>query len=131
MEVLEQALHTQKVLGSSSGEFREIEFLGSRLAWTWPGITYEADPKLVMIMFEEWSMTSCSKVVSPGVKDERSEEAGVPLACPVAHLYWRTVARLNRLAQDRADLAFATKEVACTMSAPFTKDVVKLKRILR
>ena len=82
-------------------------------------------------MLEEWSVTSCNKVTSPGVKDERSEEAEVPLAGPAASLYRRTVARLNYWVQDRADLAFATKEVARTMSAPSTKDVVKLKRILR
>ena len=120
-----------KVLGPNSGEFREIEFLGRRFAWTRSGITYEADPKHVRVMLEEWCMTSCNKVASPGVKDERCEEAEVPLAGPAARLYRRTVARLNYLAQDRADLAFATKEVARTMSAPSTKDVVKLKRILR
>ena len=76
-------------------------------------------------------MISCNEVASPGVKDERSEEAEVPLTGPAARLHRRTVARLNYLAQDRADLAFATKEVARTMSAPSTKDVVKLKRILR
>ena len=76
-------------------------------------------------------MTSCNQVTSPGIKDERSEEAEVPLAGPAARLYRRTVARLNYLAQDRADLAFTTKAVACTMSAPSTKDVLKLKRILR
>ena len=47
----------------------------------------------------------------------------------LALLYWRTVARLNYSGQDRADLAFATKEVARTMSAPSKKDVVKPKRI--
>ena len=57
-------------------------------------------------------MTSCNEVATAGVKDERSEEAEVPLAGPAAHI-------------------FATKEVARTMSAPSTKDVVKLKRILR
>ena len=76
-------------------------------------------------------MASCNKVASPGVKDERSEKAEVALAGPAARVYRRTVARLNYLAQDRADLAFATQEVARTMSAPSTKDVVKLKRILR
>ena len=71
-----------KVLGPNSGEFREIEFLGRRFAWTRSGITYEADPKHVRVMLEEWCMTSCNKVASPGVKDERSEEAEVPLAGP-------------------------------------------------
>ena len=99
-----------KVLSPSSGEFRGIEFLGRRLAWTRSGITYEADPTHVRIMLDEWSMPSCNKVVSPGVKDERSEEAEVPLAGPAAHLYRRTVDLLNYLAQGRADLAFATKE---------------------
>ena len=66
-------------------------------------------------------MTPCKELTSPGVKDERSGEAEVPLAGPAARLYRRTVARLNYLAQDRADLAFATKEVARTMSAPSPK----------
>ena len=37
-----------------------------RLGWTQSGSTYEADPKHVRIMLEEWSMTSCNNVVSPG-----------------------------------------------------------------
>ena len=57
-----------KVLGPNSGEFREIEFLGRRFAWTRSGITYEADPKHVRVMLEEWCMTSCNKVASPGGK---------------------------------------------------------------
>ena len=97
-----------KVLGPNN-KFREIELLGRRLAWTRSGVTYEADPKHVR--------HRATNVTSPGVKDERSEEAEVPLAGPGARLYRRTGARLNYLAQDRADLAFATKEVARTMSA--------------
>ena len=101
-----------KVLDLNSGEFREIEFLRRRLAWTRSGITYEADLKHVRVNLEEWSMTSFNKVASLGVKDERSEEAEVRRAGPAARLYRLAVARLNYLAQDRADLAFATKEVA-------------------
>ena len=40
-------------VGPSSGEFREIEFLGRRLTWTLSGITFEADLKKVPITLEE------------------------------------------------------------------------------
>ena len=95
MEVLRKRYTLRrKVLGPSSGEFRETESLERRLTWTRSGITYEADPKRVRIMLEEWSVTSCNKVTyNARVKYERSEEAEVPL-----------VDRLN----------FATKEVART-----------------
>ena len=62
------------------------------------GITYEADPRHVRIMLEEWSDIMQHSSIARG-KDERSDEAEVPLAGPAAHLY---------RAQDRADLAFAT-----------------------
>ena len=45
-------------------------------------------------------MTSCTTVASPGVEDERSEEAEVPLAGPACPFVLRTVARLNYSDQD-------------------------------
>ena len=126
----QQALHTQKQ-SPCSGEFREIEIIGRRLAWTRSGITYEADPKHVRVMLEGWSMTSCTKVASPGVEDERSEEAEVPLAGPACPFVLAHRGSFELLGPGQSGLAFATKEVARTMSAPSKKDVVKPKRILR
>ena len=47
------------------------------------------------------------------------------------HFAGQTSRGLKRSAQDRNDLTFTTKEVAGTMSAPFTNYVGRQKRILR
>ena len=45
-----------------------------------------------------------------------------------ANKFRRLVARLNYLAQDRTDIAFATKELCRRMSKPVEKDMIDLKR---
>ena len=42
--------------------------------------------------------------------EERSEDVEVSLTGAAAHMHRRIAARLNHLAQDRADFAFATKD---------------------
>ena len=120
-----------KVLGPSRCRFREIEFLGRRPAWTLSGITYEADLKNVRIMLVEWSMTSCNEVVSPGVEmnDQRRQRYRSQVQLRICtSAPWHVCTTWPRT--ERTCL-FATKEVARTMSASSTKDVVKLERILR
>ena len=72
-------------------------------------------------------MRECRSVVSPGVKDEKERDVASG-----ATAYRRAVARLNYLAQDRADISYATKELACNISGPKTCDVLRfLKSHLR
>ena len=51
-------------------ESERLNFSAGGLTWKRSGITYEADPMHVRIMFEEWRMTSCNKIATPRVEDE-------------------------------------------------------------
>ena len=46
-------------------------------------------------------------------------------------MYRACAARANFLAQDRADIQYATKEVCRGMAKPTQADMVKLKRVVR
>ena len=120
----------REILGPGRDEARAVGFLGREIRWTSEGLEYEPDPKHVQILLSEWQLEGCREVVSPGVKEvEVVEEDDLPPTG--ANAYRRAVARLNYLAQDRMDIAYATKELARTMSAPKPGCVVKLKRMLR
>ena len=58
------------------------------------------------------------------------EDEGDELLGPAdARLYRAVAARLNYIAPDRADIAYAVKETARSMSAPKQSDIKKLKRL--
>jgi len=119
------------ILGPGEDEQKKITFLGRSICWTGRGLEYEADPKHVQVLLEEWDMKACRGVASPGVKESEKEEEKVVLPDSGAKAFRRAAARLNYLAQDRADIAYATKELARSMAAPRQVDVVHLKRTLR
>ena len=63
------------------------------------------------------------EAVSAEVQEERYPED--------ATRYRRAAARITYMAQDRADLAFAAKELAKNMARPRKGDEVKVKRVIR
>ena len=67
---------------------------------------------------------------TPGVRQDEAEEAE-ELPAKEAALYRRGCARVNYIAQDRADLSFASKELSRTMSRPVKGDEQRLKRVVR
>ena len=66
---------------------------------------------------------------SPSTK--ASSENDQPVSAEDATAYRALVARANYLAQDRADIAYAVKELCRNMSSPKTSDWDKLKRFGR
>ena len=70
-----------------------------------------------------------SALEKPSLKEKSEEEK--ELSQNESRIYRRAAARLNYMALDRADLAYASKEAARGMSKPTVGDVIRLKRILR
>lgn len=120
-----------KMLGPGSDESSEVEFLGRRIAWESEGLKYYSDPKHIDVMLSEWGMSECRTVVSPGVKSEKSESEERELSGSQLRRYRASAARLNYISMDRADVAFASKEIARRMSQPRESDEIPVKRVLR
>ena len=75
-------------------------------------------------------MEGAKGVETPGVKsDDTGDDRELPPAEAAA--YRRGTARMNYIAQDRADLSYASKELSRTMSKPVYGDVARLKRVIR
>ena len=124
------------IIGNRDGEVTEVQFLGRTIRRTQQGYEYEGNPKHVAILLEEWNMSDSRSLSSPGsaaekpnLKEKAEEE--VELDVVEATVYRRAAARINYMALDRSDLAYASKEASRGMAKPTKGDVIRLKRILR
>ena len=91
---------------------------------------WEGDAKHVAGMLKEADMECAKGVETPGVKsDDAGDDRDLPPAEAAA--YRRGTARINYIAQDRADLSYASKELSRTMSKPVYGDVARLTRVIR
>ena len=89
------------------------------LSWTSDGITYEADRRHADIVIQELGLKEGKVVTSPSCKEDVDRilaDVGSPLPPAEAIQYRALAARLNYLALGRADVQFATKEVAKYMA---------------
>ena len=68
-------------------------------------------------------------MVTPGIKQNPGDSK--PLDSAVASQYRPLIVKLDYLAQDRADVQYAGKELARGMSPPTEADWQKLKRVGR
>ena len=126
---------THEILGPADDEVKMAKYLGRTISWTRSGIEYKGDANHAKILLEEWDLEEGRAVVTPGVADEkahRDDETNIqPLDRDASRVYRRTAARINYMAQDRADLSFTAKELSRAMANPTEGDVVRLKRTLR
>ena len=76
-------------------------------------------------------MADSKAVVTPGISenDRSGEHELSPGMNPT--LFRRTVAKLNYVAVDRPDVAFAVHRLTMKMAAPAEEDWLPLKRLLR
>ena len=77
-------------------------------------------------------MANAKGVKTPWEEERKyeEEENKIPLEGAQARKYRELVARANYLAQDRADIQFATKEVCRGMAKPTKGHYRKLKRLV-
>ena len=85
----------------------------NRIKWTDKGISYEADSRHAEIIINTLGLNSKTKGSPiPGSRVDADPRGQDTLLGPRdATLYRGLVARANYLAQDRIDIAFATKEL--------------------
>ena len=116
------------ILGLEADEKSEGKFLGRRIVHQPWGIEVEGDNKLVKGLLEEYGSAG-RRAETPGTKEE-AESSGEPMEGSEAARFRRGAAKVNYLAQDRADLAYASKEVSRHMARPEKGDERKLLRIV-
>ena len=118
-------------LGDGPGNVQEMRILNRIVQYGPHGITYEADQRHAEIIIQQFGLTKANSTVSPGEKDRKPEEYSPPLDAAGASAYRSTTARINYLAQDRPDIAYASKEACRDMSSPTQKSWSKVKHIAR
>lgn len=117
------------MLGWASGDNKEVVFLGRTLRAVQNGLTIEGDPKHVQKLLEEEDMTGCRAVDTPFVKHDEVE--GAMMGNQAATKFRRAAARINYMAQDRADLSFVSRYLSGKMARPQENAWLALKRCLR
>ena len=118
-------------MGPEDDSVGEIKFLGRRIRWTATGIEWEGDQKHVERYIEKIGLQQGKAVETPGVKHDDKEVEDVAMTDKETTEYRGLVALLNFMAQDRPDLAFASKEASKSMSSPMKNDMMALKRVGR
>lgn len=117
-------------LGPSESDDKAVRILNRVVQWTSEGVLYEADQRHAELIVSELGLSNLSKSVNtPSQKSDRKAED--VLDTQDASLYRAIVARANYLAQDRADIGFAVKELCRSMSNPSRTDWEALKRLGR
>ena len=81
-------------------------------------------------LLKEFGVENGNGVDTPGVKSE-VEDGAQPMSKPDASRFRRGAAKLNYLSQDRADIAFVSKEISRHMANPMVGDDNLLKRTVR
>ena len=122
-----------KWLGPEKHQQQEVRVLNRIISWEKEGIGYDADPRHVEVMVEELGLKNCTTVGTPGTSTEgrTKDSCSIALASLEETRYRALVARANHLAPDRADIAFAAKELAKSMSKPIEGVWTRLKRLGR
>jgi len=121
------------VVGRGDGEVREARILNRVVRARDDGWEYEADQRHVDILIREMKLENAKGVATPceDLKIWEEEMDVSKLNADEATVFRRLAARANFLAQDRADLQFASKEACRGMADPCRGDVKKLKRLVR
>ena len=95
------------------------------------GFALRTSAKLINNFLEAFNSTKASAVRTPCVKQEMRQENEKELDLEGASLVRKAVGILLFIAHDRADVAYATKEISRGMKAPTDGDLVRLKRLGR
>ena len=118
--------------GPDEGESQELRILNRVIRWTPSGIEYEADPRHQDIIVSELGLKGGKGIAMPGMKSMPKEDDFEDELIPTEATRYRAItARVNFLAQDRADLLYSAKECSRSMAQPTREDWARLKRIGR
>ena len=126
-----------EVLGPDPDELREVRILNRIIRWENDGLCYEADQRHAELAVKELGLENCKAVTTPGCREscvdnvDADGEGQTMLGPDEAKSFRSITARINFLAQDRADIQYACKCVCSRMASPRESDWLKLKRIGR
>lgn len=130
---------TVEVLVPGKDQVKEARVLNMIIRWTKGGVEYEADPRHVEIILQQFNIGECKLAITPGTKDECQATAGDAARMGAdekldgsKHVSYRAIVAIaNYLAPGRPDIAFAVKEFARSMSGPCCGDWERPKRLAR
>ena len=109
----------------------EIKFLGRTIRRNERGFYWEEDSEHRDILLEEWGLVCCNGISTLVATTEQCEEDKVNMQDFDATTCHMSAARLNYLAQDRPDIAFAANFLARNMAYPRVGDEVRMKRVIQ
>ena len=89
--------------------------MGRTVRWTLSGLEWEGDQKVIQSLLEGDQMDESRPVDTPGVKIEEPVDGPVLMDFQSASKYRRGAAHVDYIAQDRAYLGYASKEVSRPM----------------
>ena len=121
-----------KLLGRGDDESKEERILNRVLRVTQSGWELEADQRHADILVRQLNLENAKPVSTPcDDKYIHIHEDEEELTHNMARQFRELAARANYLAQDRADIQYAVKEICRGMSSPTRGDHRKLKRLGR
>ena len=110
----------------------EARYLNRRVRWVGLEIEIEGDDKHAKVLQDEWGLAQCKPVDTPITKSQIEEmNTGEPLKEEDARKARRAIARVNYMAQDRPDLAVASRILSQGMAAPHEGIQGGIKRVIR
>ena len=95
------------ILGPEAGLESVVRIFNRQLRWTREGIEYEADDKHAKMIIEECEVKSGRASRTPGVVEKDCVREETAMSQTEASRFRGVAARINFLAQDRADIQFA------------------------
>ena len=120
------------MLGSDPTDDKMITILNRRLRWAEEGLSYDADPKHVQVICEEFGLEAGSKgLVEPIAKESLGEEECEELDRNEASRFRALAARANYLAMDRMDMQYTANDLSRDMARPSRDSWVNMKRFAR
>jgi hypothetical protein len=118
------------IFGGGPTDDKVIRILNRIMEWQDEYTSIEGDPRHAEIMVNELQLTQAKPVVTPGAS-QNNLDAGTALDARTTSQYRSLTMRGAYLAQDRAEIQFATKELARRMKNPTTGSWEGLKRLGR
>ena len=119
-------------MGPEAHDCKQAPLPNRVLTWTEGGLEYEADPRHAELIIAELGLVGSRPQVTPGVEHTREEIENSPLLKDDLIKSYRAItARTSFLAQDRIDIACASKECCRGMSALKEVHLKMIKRIGR
>ena len=123
-----------QLLGFGGEQLRELKISNGIVAWNGgKGLTYEADPRHVEIVVEQYQLSEAKTVTTLVAREEGATQSDAQemLDGEEASNHRVLVVRCSYICPGRPYISFAVKELAGQMSAPTKGNWAQLKRFGR